>query len=110
MEYMVKKASQKGYVKVVDGITRKTLVYGNSTLMAEFRLEKGSTLPSHKHPHEQTGYLVSGHMVLTIAGEPHDVKAGDSWAIPGNVEHGAGVIEDSVAVEVFSPAREDYKT
>jgi quercetin dioxygenase-like cupin family protein len=49
-------------------------------------------------------------MVLTIAGEPHDVKAGDSWAIPGNVEHGAGVIEDSVAVEVFSPAREDYKT
>jgi quercetin dioxygenase-like cupin family protein len=110
MEYMVKKASQKGHVKVVDGITRKTLVYGNSTLMAEFRLEKGSTLPSHKHPHEQTGYLVSGHMVLTIAGEPHDVKAGDSWAIPGNVEHGAGVIEDSVVVEVFSPAREDYKT
>jgi hypothetical protein len=25
-----------------------------------------------------------------------------------NVEHGAEVLEDSVAVEVFSPVREDY--
>jgi len=29
-------------------------------------------------------------------------------SIPGGVEHGAEVLEDSVAVEVFSPVREDY--
>ena len=32
----------------------------------------------------------------------------DSWYIPGNVEHHAEIIEDSIAVEVFSPVREDY--
>jgi quercetin dioxygenase-like cupin family protein len=33
---------------------------------------------------------------------------GDSWNIPMNVTHGAKVLEDSMAIEVFSPLREDY--
>ena len=41
-------------------------------------------------------------------GETRDAGPGDRWCIPGGVEHGAGVLEDSVAVEVFSPVREDY--
>ncbi len=109
MEYMVNSAGDAGYIDAMDGIKRKTLVYGDITLLAEFRLEGGKTLPMHAHPQEQTGYLVSGCIVLTIAGKPHEMKPGDSWSIPGNVEHGARIIEDSVAIEVFSPVREDYK-
>jgi quercetin dioxygenase-like cupin family protein len=107
---MVKKASGDGYIKAMDGIMRKTLAYGVNTMMTEFRLEKGKTLPAHAHPQEQTGYLVSGHIVLTIGGTPHDMKPGDSWSIPGNIEHGALILENSVAIEVFSPIREDYLT
>ena len=106
---MVTTADKNGYINVMDGIRRKTLVYGDNTLLTEFRLEGGKTLTSHKHPQEQTGYLVSGHIVLTIGGVPNDIKPGDSWSIPGNVEHGAAIVEDSVAIEVFSPVREDYK-
>lgn len=100
--------SERGYITVIEGIRRKTLAYGENTLMTEFLLEKGSKLPAHKHPHEQTGYLVSGSIILTIGEEEFEVKPGDSWTIPGNVEHKAMVIEDSVAVEVFTPVREDY--
>jgi len=96
------------YITVLDGIERKTLVYGNNTLMAQFRLKKGKILPIHIHPHEQTGYLVKGHIILIIDGQKYDMKPGGSWSIPGNVEHGAEVLEDSVAIEVFSPVREDY--
>jgi len=71
-------------------------------------LEKGKILPAHKHPQEQTGYLVSGKIILTIGEEEFEVHPGDSWVIPGNVEHWAKVIEDSVAVEVFALVREDY--
>ena len=102
------KAAQEGYIKVVDGIERKTLVFGEKTLMAEFRLEKGKILPLHRHPFEQTGYLVSGRLVLVIAGQRHEMTPGGSWSIPGDVEHGAEVEENSVAVEVFSPVRQDY--
>jgi quercetin dioxygenase-like cupin family protein len=45
---------------------------------------------------------------LYIGGEPHDVHPGDSWCIPGGVEHAADALENTVAVEVFSPVREDY--
>jgi len=33
---------------------------------------------------------------------------GDCWNIPGNVEHSAKIIEDAIAVEVFSPVHKDY--
>jgi quercetin dioxygenase-like cupin family protein len=102
------KATHEGYIRVADGIERKTLVFGEKTLMTEFRLGKGSRLPLHQHPYEQTGYLVSGHLVLVIAEQRHEMTSGDSWSIPGNVEHGAEIVENSVAVEVFSPVREDY--
>ena len=105
---MVQNAGESGYINAMDGIRRKTLVFGDNTLLAEFRLEGGKTLPVHAHPQEQTGYLVSGRMVLTIAGKPHEIRPGDSWSIPGNIEHGARILEDSVAVEVFSPVRKDY--
>ena len=99
--------SSNGYTEPMPGIKLKTLCHGEKTLMAEFILKAGSDLPGHTHPHEQAGYLVMGHIRLTIGGKEHDVKTGDSWCIPGDVEHGAKILENSVAVEVFSPVRED---
>jgi len=97
-----------GFKEVLDGIRMKTLVYGTKTLMVEFRLTKGAHLPAHQHPHEQTGYLVSGRIDLTIDGSVHPVHPGDSWCIPGGATHSAKIHEDAVAVEVFAPVREDY--
>jgi quercetin dioxygenase-like cupin family protein len=97
-----------GYIPVAEGISRKTLAHGKNTLMTEFVLKKDALLPVHKHPQEQTGYLVSGHMFLTIGDKVYEVRPGDSWMIPGNVEHHAKIVADSVAVEVFSPVRDDY--
>lgn len=105
---MFGKYSSEGYKQALEEITQKTLVHGDKTLMVEFRLQKGASLPLHSHPHEQTGYLVTGHIRLTIGQDVHDVLPGDSWCIPGDTQHCAESIEESVAVEVFSPVREDY--
>jgi quercetin dioxygenase-like cupin family protein len=102
------KHSSARYKPALPGIQMKTLCFGQRTLMTEFLLERASVLPMHSHPYEQTGYLVKGHMRLTVSGEAHDVTPGDSWCIPPDAEHGAQIIEDSVAIEVFSPVREDY--
>ncbi|MFH1156168.1 MAG: cupin domain-containing protein [Pseudomonadota bacterium] len=105
---MFQKKSDTGYLTPVPGIHMKTTVFGDRTLMTEFHLDQGSQLPVHSHPHEQTGYLVSGKMTLAIDGKDHLVEPGDSWVIPGGVLHGATVHENCVAVEVFSPVRKDY--
>jgi len=99
---------ESGYTERLPGIWQKTRVFGVNTLMAEFLLNRGSILPVHAHPYEQTGYLVKGRLRLRIGEQEWEVGPGDAWCIPLNVEHGAQVLEDSIAVEVFSPVREDY--
>jgi len=96
------------YRAVAPGIRMRTLCFGSTTLMSELRLLHGHVLPRHSPRQEQTGYLVSGHIALTIGDETRDAMPGDSWRIAGGVEHRAEVLQDSVAVEVFSAVREDY--
>jgi len=105
---MFRKKSSTDYIQVLDKIERKTLVHGEKTLMSEFQLQQGAILPRHTHPHEQTGYLVSGRMELTIGDQSSTLEPGDSWCIAGGVEHNAIALEDSLALEVFAPVREDY--
>ncbi|MFA6508254.1 MAG: cupin domain-containing protein [Treponemataceae bacterium] len=100
--------SEKNYAEILAGIKIKTLVHGDSTLMSEFQLKKGSALPAHTHPYEQTGYLVSGKLDLHIGADHQVLLPGASWCVHSNIEHRAEVLEDSVAIEVFSPKREDY--
>jgi quercetin dioxygenase-like cupin family protein len=106
---MFVKQSGAGFRRLTEGIEIRTLAYGEKALMVEFRLYKGHELPRHAHPHEQTGYLLSGHIRLALAnGEVYDALPGDSWSIPGGLEHSGEFLEDSIAIEVFSPVREDY--
>jgi quercetin dioxygenase-like cupin family protein len=102
------KVRESGYKKVLPGIRLKTLVYGKNTLFSEFRMEANSILPQHAHHHEQTGYLVKGRIRLTIGQQTFEAGPGDSWCIPGNMDHSAEILENSIAIEVFSPVREDY--
>ncbi len=105
---MFTKYEPDGFLTPIDGIDMKTLVYGENTLLTRFHLKKDSILPKHSHPHEQTGCLVSGKIQLTIGQESFLAQPGDSWSIKGGVEHQARILEDSVAIEVFSPVRKDY--
>ena len=104
---MFNKNSREGYRSNIKGIKQKTLVYGQQTLMAELKMLKGTRIPTHKHPHEQTGYLVSGRTRLFIDDQVYDCSPGGSWCIPGNAEHGTYAVKDSVVIEIFSPVRED---
>ncbi len=105
---MFQKHEEEGYKEVMEKARMKTLVYGEKTLMAKFKLAKGAAVPFHDHPHEQTGYLISGRLDFIVGDEKITAMPGDSWCIPGNLGHSAEAIEDCVAIEVFSPVREDY--
>lgn len=100
--------SDNGYTEILTGIRIKTVVFGKDTLMTEFQLKKDAVLIEHAHTNEQTGYLVSGQIRLFIGESSREINPGDTWNIPSNVKHKAITIEDSVAIEVFHPNREDY--
>ena len=76
--------------------------------MCKFRNQAGHKLDEHRHPQEQTGYLVLGRARFTIDGQQHLAGPGDSWCIGVGVPHSAEALEDSVVIEVFLPLRENY--
>jgi quercetin dioxygenase-like cupin family protein len=100
--------SPKGYREAAPGIRIKTIASGERVLMSKFSLDAGTKLPLHSHPNEQIGYLLSGSIVLYIGDASREIKPGDSWCIPSGVPHRAEIAEDSLALEIFSPLREDY--
>ena len=105
---MFYKSNRDGYKQILPGIQIKTLVYGDKSLLSEFRMEQGSQLPWHAHPSEQTGYLISGRIRLSVGDETYEVEPGNSWNVPGGVTHRAEILAIPLAIEVFSPVRDDY--
>jgi len=95
-------------VAMFDGVTRRTLNHGERTSLHEIRIARGAVVPSHTHRHEQIGYLVSGRARFVVDGQSKDLGPGDSWIVPGGLEHEVTALEDVVAIDVFSPVRQEY--
>ena len=95
-------------VELAEGVTRRTLNHGDRTSIHEITIKKDGIVPLHTHPHEQIGYLVSGRLLFEMDGESKELRPGDSWIVPSEVEHGVTGLEDCVAVDIFSPVREEY--
>lgn len=93
---------------MMPGLVRRTLAWGEKMMMCEFTADAGVEIPLHSHPHEQVGFVQSGRVQFDVAGETWIAEAGDSYAIPGDIEHAAKFLEDSVLLELFSPPREAY--
>jgi len=96
-------------VEMLPGIVRRTLTAGDRMMLIEVTLEPGAAVPMHTHPHEQTGYVVSGRMRLQIGDQTLDLDPGDAYMIPGGAEHEATALDPLVIVDVFSPPREEYR-
>jgi quercetin dioxygenase-like cupin family protein len=95
-------------VEMFPGVQRRTLNFGARTTLCEISLAKGSVVPRHTHPHEQIGYLARGRLVFVLGDEERELRAGDSWLVPSGVPHMVTALEDSIAIDVFSPPREEY--
>jgi quercetin dioxygenase-like cupin family protein len=53
-------------------------------------------------------YVVRGRLRFEHPGGVFEAGFGDSFLVPGNVEHQASALEDSEVLDIFTPMREDY--
>jgi len=93
------------------GVVRKTLSYNDETMLCYFHLVKGAQIPLHDHRATQTGFVIKGKAKF-LAAKPEDEfegKAGDSYVFDPFEKHGTIALEETEYVEVFSPARDEYK-
>jgi quercetin dioxygenase-like cupin family protein len=90
------------------GLARRVLASSEKLMLVRHLMEKGWVGTKHSHPHEQLVYIVRGHIEFTGADRTFDARTGDSFIVPGGVEHHARALEDSEVLDVFTPFREDY--
>ena len=88
-------------------ITRQYLV-GTNVMLARIVLKKGARVPMHHHFHEQISHVVAGALNFTIDGKEVVVRAGEILTIPPDVPHQVIALEDSVALDIFNPPRQDW--
>lgn len=84
-------------------------IHGEELTFGYVEIKAGSNLPEHQHSQEQITYILKGQLNMMIGGESCPLSAGMYYVIPSNVPHSAVANVDCIAIDVFTPVREDYK-
>ncbi len=105
----------KNVVKKEDSVSRQflgvdfvVLSIGNDSMVTKMLYKSTDNVPLHKHPNEQSGYVVSGKYILRFGGQEYELTPGDTYSIPANIEHSIEIVEAGQVVDVFTPIRQDY--
>lgn len=86
----------------------RQVIHGETMTVARVYLNKGCLVPEHSHLNEQISMLEQGTLRFVIGGVERILKAGQVLRIPPHVPHSAEALEDAIAVDLFSPIREDW--
>jgi unsaturated pyranuronate lyase len=83
-------------------------VVGDQVMMARISMKRGCIVPRHSHRHEQISQVLSGVLRFTVDGKEIMLGAGELLLIPPHVPHAAEALEDTIAMDTFTPPREDW--
>jgi quercetin dioxygenase-like cupin family protein len=92
-----------------DKIARK-VISGEKITMAQIFIAKDGVVPVHQHENEQISCVLAGTLRFELEGKEIVGREGDVLLIPSNVPHRVVALEDSLALDVFSPIRLDWLT
>jgi quercetin dioxygenase-like cupin family protein len=90
------------------GVDFVLLSHGPETMVTKMLYKKEDKPPLHKHPNEQSGYVISGKYKIVINNIEYVIWKGDTYSIPRNIEHSIEIIEPGEVLDFFSPPRIDY--
>ena len=83
---------------------------GENVMIVRNEIFPKVVVPMHNHYHEQMLYILSGECDVITDGETKHLKAGEMALFPSDAEHSVVNTLDEmlVAIDIFSPIREDF--
>ena len=90
------------------GVDFEVLAIGKESMVTKMLYKESDSVPFHKHPNEQNGYIITGRYKLTFDKKEYILTNGDSYSIPANMEHSMEIIEAGEVIDIFTPVRQDY--
>ena len=87
------------------------MVTGERMMIAHWSMKKGCVVPLHSHDNEQIAYVLDGALKLWLGeggSEEVIVRSGEVLHIPSGLPHKSLALEDTFAMDVFCPPRQDW--
>ncbi|MGE3274055.1 MAG: cupin domain-containing protein [Vicinamibacterales bacterium] len=85
------------------------IVHGVGLTESWVRADAGAAFPAHAHPHEQLVNVLEGELELVVGDETYRLTPGTVFVIPSNVPHAGRAVTACRVLDVFSPARDEYR-
>lgn len=86
----------------------RQVVHGEKMTVARISLKAGAVIKEHKHLNDEILLLEKGRVRYSFDGEEQVAATGQVVEVPPNVPHKVVALEDSVAMFLFTPVREDW--
>jgi quercetin dioxygenase-like cupin family protein len=95
-------------VEHLNPLLDRQFVVGEGIMIARILLRNGCLVPEHSHYHEQVTQVLSGSLRFVVDGTEVIIHAGEGFITPPHAVHSAFALEDTVAIDTFTPPREDW--
>ena len=86
----------------------RRVIHSERMTTARIRLKKGAVVPRHSHENEQISHVLEGSVLFQFDDREITARAGDLVEIASHEPHRVEALEDSLAMDVFQPARQDW--
>lgn len=92
----------------MNALVTRQYVVGANTMLARLVLKAGAHVPLHQHMNEQISHVIAGKLSFVLEGKEVTVATGEVLCIPPHVPHEVFAVEDSIALDIFNPPRQDW--
>jgi quercetin dioxygenase-like cupin family protein len=96
-------------VEPLNPLLSRQAIHSDMMTISRLSLKRGAIVPRHSHVNEQVTMLQKGRLRFVFDdGQERIVEAGDALQIASDAPHLVEALEDSEALDLFAPPREDW--
>ncbi|WP_276390621.1 cupin domain-containing protein [Eudoraea chungangensis] len=85
------------------------MIHSDHITIAYWKADKGAKVPEHSHLNEQIMQVLEGSFEFTVNGVTGIYGPNEVVVIPPYAKHSGKALTTCKLMDVFSPAREEYK-
>jgi quercetin dioxygenase-like cupin family protein len=94
----------------ITGAYFRQLAVGESIAVARVEVHRGSVTAPHAHANEEAVVVLQGAWRFSLPSGDVVVGPNQMLLIPPGVEHSSEALEDTVALDICTPTRNDWTT
>ena len=95
-------------IEQISPLVQRQYLSGASSTFVKWTVKSGGVFPLHHHVYEQTTWITKGRCEVFSQGRKFVLTVGSVLIIPANVPHEFRCTEDTIDIDFFAPARQDW--